>query len=306
MLDREQLEAFATLIEAQSFEGAAAVLQISRDAVSQRLKALEETLATVLVLRNQPLVQTAAGGVLLQHVKALRLLEDATLVQLNPPARCRASVPVTLVVNADCLATWFPKVMWTLLRSEDVAIELISDEQDPSLERLTRGAAMGCLSTLERPPGGFLAQVLGAMEYRCYATPRFVEQHFGEGMSHASVAEAPAILLKRQDALHDHFLQQVLGLRIERYLRHCVSSPNALLDVILAGVGYGLAPCMQARGFVEDGELIDLAPATPCLVPLYWHHWAAEPPLSQAITRLVRDCAKEVLVSRWDVAGGSD
>ena len=50
MLDRDQLETFATVAEEQSFERAALKLNITRGAVSQRIKALEESLATVLLI----------------------------------------------------------------------------------------------------------------------------------------------------------------------------------------------------------------------------------------------------------------
>ena len=73
MLDRDQLETFATVAEVQSFERAASVLNITRGAVSQRIKSLEESLATVLLMRDKPIAPTPAGEVLLRHVKALRL-----------------------------------------------------------------------------------------------------------------------------------------------------------------------------------------------------------------------------------------
>jgi LysR family transcriptional regulator (chromosome initiation inhibitor) len=40
MLDRDQLETFATVVEQQSFDRAATALSITRGAVSQRIKAL--------------------------------------------------------------------------------------------------------------------------------------------------------------------------------------------------------------------------------------------------------------------------
>ena len=58
MLDRDQLETFATVVEQQSFDRAASVLSITRGAVSQRIKALEESLSTVLVKRERPVAAT--------------------------------------------------------------------------------------------------------------------------------------------------------------------------------------------------------------------------------------------------------
>ena len=67
MLDRDQLETFATIAELQSFERAAGALRITRGAVSQRIKALEQSLATVLLVRDRPVVATASGAAHRRH-----------------------------------------------------------------------------------------------------------------------------------------------------------------------------------------------------------------------------------------------
>ncbi len=111
MLDRDQLETFATVAEQQSFERAAAVLNVTRGAVSQRIKALEESLATILLLRDKPVMPTHAGEALLRHVKALRLLEASSLRELSTETDHDGPVPLSIAVNADSLATWFPPLL---------------------------------------------------------------------------------------------------------------------------------------------------------------------------------------------------
>lgn len=298
MLDREQLETFATVVEESSFERAAAVLNVTRGAVSQRIKALEESLASVLLVRDKPVVPTAAGEVLLGHVKALRLLEDAALAELAPKDDKRAPVPIAVAVNADSLATWFPKMLWPLLLRRRVALEVVTDDQDHTLGRLARGEVIGCISTEKRPAAGFVAEPLGAMEYRCYATPAFAQQHFPSGLSLQAALNAPAVLFNRKDSLHDDFLERVFGFRVDRYTRHYLPSPGTLLDGVRAGVGYGLVPTVQARQYAELNQLVDLVPAMPVFVMLYWHHWVMEPPLSREITQLVVDEARQALVAR--------
>lgn len=295
MLDREHLETFATVIEEKSFERAASVLNVTRGAVSQRVKALEESLATVLVVRERPVAQTAAGEVLLRHVKALRLLENSTLSELNPQDKRVAPVPVAIAVNADSLATWFPRVLWPLLQRHRLAIEVISDDQDHTLQRLVKGEVLGCLSTEAKPANGFVAEALGEMEYRCCATPAFANDHFRHGLTVAAVLESPSVLFNRKDSLHDEFLEQLFGFRVERYGRHYVPAPAVLLDAILAGVGYGLVPSMQAQHQLDSGDLVDLAPTKPSRVPLYWHHWAAEPSFAQEITHHIVEGARQAL-----------
>ncbi|WP_428424393.1 HTH-type transcriptional regulator ArgP [Methylibium sp.] len=296
MLDRDQLETFATVAEEQSFERAASVLNVTRGAVSQRIKALEESLATVLLLREKPITPTPAGEILLRHVKALRMLEGAALQELMPTPKPHAPVSMAIAVNADSLATWFPLVLQKLLLERRVALEVVTDDQDHTSARLARGEVVGCISTGARAAAGFLADCLGAMEYRCYANPAFAHEFFPEGLTVPAVLAAPAVLYNRKDSLHDEFLQRRFGFSIESYARHYLPSPLTLLEGIGMGVGYGLVPNSQARSLVDDGRLVDIAPDEPVMVDLYWHHWDLEPSLAREITTLVVSEARRQLL----------
>jgi len=148
LLDRDQLETFATIVELQSFERAAGALRITRGAVSQRIKALEQSLAAILLVRDKPVVATPAGETLLRHVQAVRMLEGSTLRELAPSARMGEPVPMAVSVNADSLATWFRGVLWALLRERGVALEVIVDDLDHTATRLARGQVMGCVTAI--------------------------------------------------------------------------------------------------------------------------------------------------------------
>ena len=296
MLDRDQLETFATVAEQQSFERAAAVLHVTRGAVSQRIKALEESLATILLLREKPVTPTPAGESLLRHVKALRLLEASSLRELSTAADHDGPVPLSIAVNADSLATWFPPLLRELFARRLVALEVVTDDQDHTSSRLLRGEVVGCISTDAKAAAGFLAKPLGAMEYRCYATPGFIAEFLADGLTVRNVLRAPAVLFNRKDALHDEFLQRRFGMRIDRYPRHYLPSPSALLEGIAMGAGYGLVPSTQAQGLVQEGVLQELAPDEPVKVDLYWHHWEMEPPIAREITELIVARAEQCLI----------
>jgi LysR family transcriptional regulator (chromosome initiation inhibitor) len=295
MLDRDQLETFATVVEQQSFDRAATVLSITRGAVSQRIKALEESLSTVLVKRERPVAATHAGEVLLRHVKALRILEGSALQELTPTAKPHAPVSLAIAVNADSLATWFPEVLKELLLGQLVALEVIADDQDHTSALLARGDVIGCISTSAKPADGFLAECLGAMEYRCYATPAFASTHFPNGLTVPAVLSTPAVLFNRKDSLHDDFLKKHFGFAVERYARHYLPSPVALLEGVAMGAGYGLIPSWQAAPLVEAGQLVDVCPNEREMVDLFWHHWDLEPPMASDITALIVKVARNSL-----------
>lgn len=287
MFDRDQLETFATVAEEQSFERAATLLNITRGAVSQRIRALEETLATVLLRRERPVAPTPTGEVLLRHVKALRLLEGSTLREIAPTAGATNHVQISVAVNADSLATWFSGVLRQVQAERCVALEVIADDQDHTSGRLLRGEVTGCISTDAKAAAGFVAEPLGAMEYRCYANCDFARTFFPTGLAAKAVVSAPAVLFNRKDSLHDDFLKSYFGFAIDRYPKHYLPSPAALLDGIEMGLGYGLAPSQQAQPLAESGQLVDLASDKRVMVNLYWHHWDIEPPLAHQVSVLI-------------------
>ena len=295
LLDREQLETFATVAEHGSFDRAAMALNVTRGAISQRIKALEESLAAVLLVREKPVRPTPRGEMLLRHVKALRVLEAAMLQEVLPIGSECAPVPVAIAVNADSLVGWFGPIVSRLTSQHRVALEIVSDDQDHTFTRLARGEVIGCVSTESNATQGFLAEPLGAMEYRCVAERTFAAQHFPNGLTLPAVLSAPAVLFDRKDALHDSFLCARFGFKIERYVRHYIPSPHGLLDAIAAGCGYGVAPTDQAQPLLDEGRLVELAPNIPTSVSLYWHHWESELPLAREITRIVLDQARQAL-----------
>ena len=136
------------------------------------------------------------------------------------------------------------------------------------------------------------------MEDRCYASPAFAAEFLAHGLSMPSVLNAAAVLFNRKDSLHDEFLARHFGFAVDRYPKHYLPSPVALLEGIVMGLGYGLAPSAQAGPVAASGALIELAPDDPVLVDLYWHHWEVEPPLAQEISRLVIDEARRHLLLR--------
>jgi LysR family transcriptional regulator, chromosome initiation inhibitor len=296
MLDRDHLETFAAVAEEQSFERAATQLNITRGAVSQRIRCLEESMASVLLVRNKPVVPTAAGEVLLRHVKALRLLEGSTLRELKPAPDLHPWVSLAIAVNADSLATWFPSVLQQLQRERRVALEIVTDDQDHTSARLMRGEVVGCISTDAKAASGFAADALGSMAYRCYASPTFAADFLPAGLSLPAVLSAAAVLFNRKDSLHDAFLARHFGFAIDRYAKHYLPSPVALLEGIAMGLGYGLIPTAQAEPLVAAGRLIEVAHEEPVLIDLYWHHWELEPPLAREISQLVIEQAHRHLV----------
>jgi LysR family transcriptional regulator (chromosome initiation inhibitor) len=290
--DRQQLEAFAAVVEIQHFGRAARVLNITRGAVSQRIKTLEERLGMPLLMREGN-VPTSAGEVLLRHIQMLRLLEADTLQQLKPTGKAQSRIAIA--VNADSLATWFEPVAWAIAK-QNIGLEILVEHQDFTLPLLARGEAIGCVSTEANPLTGFRAESVGSMEYACVANPKFSQTHFSKGLNLHDILAAPVVLINRKDRLHAEFVERLLGFGVNGYAMNYFPSPAALLSAIRAGVGYGLMPSVLAQPLIDSGEIEVLAPYHKMFVNLYWHRWEAAPSHTQAINELVMRHARQALV----------
>ncbi|NCN28075.1 LysR family transcriptional regulator [bacterium] len=83
-LPSQQLEAFHTICQTESFSIAARELGVTQSALSQRIKKLEDTLNTILVNReSQPISLTSSGEKLLQYCSVLSKIEEEYISDLS-------------------------------------------------------------------------------------------------------------------------------------------------------------------------------------------------------------------------------
>ena len=108
-LDGQQLAAFAAVIQLGSFDAAAERLNVTPSAISQRIKALEQRVGQVLVVRGKPCVATVAGVPLLQPAAQTTLLESEALAELGEGDNPTQPTRISIAVNADSMATWSPR-----------------------------------------------------------------------------------------------------------------------------------------------------------------------------------------------------
>ncbi|MFT4232847.1 MAG: LysR family transcriptional regulator, partial [Leucobacter sp.] len=152
----EHLATFAAIIEEGSFEAAARRLHITPSAVSQRVRAMEQRVGSVLLRRTRPVETTAAGAAVLRAARQVeRVLGDvaAELGQSGGAAAGAGSL-IPIVVNADSLATWFVPALARAARETGARFEVVRADETVSTERLRSGEVMAALTaTAEAVPG---------------------------------------------------------------------------------------------------------------------------------------------------------
>ncbi|MDY0908904.1 LysR family transcriptional regulator ArgP [Microbacterium sp. CFBP9034] len=276
----ELAETVAAVVDEGTLDAAARRLYITPSAVSQRIKALEELLGRVVLVRSKPARATEAGVAVVRLARQAALLEHDTLAELgtDPDGGARTTVP--LAVNADSLATWFLEPLARLSERHPVVFELHRDDQDFTAGLLESGTVMGAVTSRATPVAGCRVSGLGAMRYEAVATPGFVERWLAGGLRDA-LAGAPVVDFDRRDDLQNEWLVGQ-GVDPSRPPRHYVPASNDFATSVRLGLGWALLPRFQSHDALERGELVLLGGA-PIDVPLHWQQWNLRSPLLDAI-----------------------
>lgn len=296
MLDPAQLAALAAVHRRGSFDLAAAELHVTPSAISQRIKALEDSAGTLLIRRASPCTATPAGLRMIRHHDEMVLLERtlaADLPHLSPRA-----ATLRIAVNADSLATW---ILPALAEVEGFLYDLVIDDQDVSQDWLKRGEVQAALTSHPRPPQGCDSIALGALRYRATASPAYLRRWMPEGPTAEALANAPALTFSDKDRLQEMWVTRQLGpARRPACPTHRMASSQAFVDASLAGLGWGMNPETLVAGPIAEGRLVDLAPDLPLDVPLYWQFARLTAPATAALTCAIRQHAARALVAPTD------
>ncbi|HEY5582161.1 MAG TPA: LysR family transcriptional regulator ArgP, partial [Rhodoferax sp.] len=271
----------------------------TQSAVSQRLRSLEVQVGTVLIVRSRPLKATAAGQLLLKHTKMLRLLRadlERDLKELAPSSLrgAREEGRISIAVNADSIATWALGALGELAR-RGLGLEIITDDQDFTIEWLREGRVLGCVTTLKQALRSCKMVPLGAMRYLAVAEAAYAAAHCPGGLSAHNFRNVPFIAFNRKDDLQGEFIAHTFHLKHVALSQLYVPSSEGQVSAVLAGWGVSVLPELQVREHLRSGRLVNLAPGHVLPVDLYWHCWNLDSVVLDALTAALTDAAAVAL-----------
>lgn len=293
-MDLEQLRALAAVVDHETFEAAAHELRLTPSAVSQRIKALERSVGSVLVRRLKPVVPTPAGERLLRSARQLLLIADEALLALRSEEAHDGAGPgaaggvaerlrVPIVANADSIATWLPPAIREVALGGRIAVELLRDDEHATADLLRSGDAVGAVTADPRPVQGCRVRPLGTMVYRAKASAEFVERWFPGGATPEALAAAPVMQYDRKDSHQLALLARVAPDAAPP--QHFIPDSVQYVEAVGAGLGWGMVPDQQD----PDGLLVELDPEWTEDLELYWQAWTLDSPgLAEVTDAVVR------------------
>ncbi|OHX14083.1 LysR family transcriptional regulator [Chromobacterium sphagni] len=259
--DAQALLAFDALVRCGSFTAAADELHCTKSRISQLVKALEQDLGTVLVLRNTRRVAlTETGQRLAVHARELRSLLERARLDVN---EAEGEVSGPLVISS---ITSFAQYLLAPILAElavlhpclKLKLQVENRLQDPISEGLDF-----CIRTRNVHDDALVAKPLGFVREWAFAAPDYLAKapplKTPEDLSHHRILldtsrpklrDAPEWLLEK-----DGVQKQV---RIQPVLSSHQYAP--LLSGAIAGSGIALLPHYVAIEHLKSGRLTPVLP----------------------------------------------
>ncbi|MET0448387.1 MAG: LysR family transcriptional regulator ArgP [Aeromicrobium sp.] len=285
-MDLAQLAALVAVIDEGSFDGAASALHLTPSAVSQRIKALEQSAGQVLVRRTKPAEVTAAGEPYLRLARQIEVLvHEAGTAE---PADDTRPVTVPIALSADAMATWVLPALATV--ADGICFDLHRDDQSRTAELLRAGTVMGAITSVVEPVQGCRSTRLGIARYRPMATPAFVERWFADGVTPDALAVAPIVVFDRNDDLQERYLRRRSRRRLDPP-RHRVPASADFAEAVALGLGWAVLPHEQSDDREAAGLLVELDPGQHVDVVLHWQQWTLQTPALEAVAAAIREAA---------------
>ncbi|KUO15043.1 LysR family transcriptional regulator ArgP [Streptomyces dysideae] len=293
-LPLDHVRTLLAVVDEGTFDAAAAALHVTPSAVSQRVKALEQRTGRVLLVRTKPVRPTESGEVVVRFARQLARLERDARAELGMSG-AREPTRVSVAVNADSLATWFLGALTRVPEEPPLSFELRREDEAHTAALLREGLVMAAVTSSPDAVSGCSVRPLGRMRYLAAASPEFAGRHL-DGPLREALAVAPVVAFDRRDELQDAFVRRVRrGRGGASAVRHFVPTSEGFVAAVVAGLGWGLVPEVQADPLLSAGRLVPLAPDRTVDVPLYWQQWKLDSPALATVAEAVAATAAEAL-----------
>lgn len=295
-LDPVALTTLSAVVQEGTFDRAAAALHVTPSAVSQRIRALEQSVGQVVVDRRKPVTPTDAGQVLLRLAGHWDLLVHDALAELVPESSDVAHPLVRVVVNADSLATW---ILPAMARAQDelgITLDVLREDEEHASDLLRSGAALAAVTADPTPVPGCRITPLGSLRFVAVCTPAFRERWLPRGARGADLDVAPMVRFDRKDTMQHRVAR--------RWVRRDIDPPATFIrssrefaEAVRLGMGWAMVPLAWAEEDLASGALVTFSRRPHHDVPLHWLAWRLPSRTLEVLTRCVTEQAASTLRS---------
>lgn len=285
-IDYKLIRILDLVIKEQGFEKAAARLDVTQSAVSQRIKQLENEFGELVISRTTPPKPTELGK------KLIKLLYHVNLMERDIFDNDYGNIEIIPIsINADSLATWFLPAIKDVLEDAQFRLHIEVDDETLTLNHLISGNVLGAISTQGKPIINGKCDYIGCLDYIFVATPTFAKHYFPDGVTKESLLRAPVISFSSNSDQHHLFLQEYFEITPGNLVSHIVPSSEAYIQLILQHSACCMVPKQQIKEELESQEIINLMPELLQQKKLYWHRYNLESEPIRRLTKAIKENA---------------
>jgi LysR family transcriptional regulator (chromosome initiation inhibitor) len=293
-LDPVALATLSAVVEEGTFERAAARLHVTPSAVSQRIRALEQSVGQVVVARSKPVTPTEAGQVLLRLAGHWDLLVHDALTELVPEASEEAHPLVRIVVNADSLATWILPALARAQQELGITLDVLREDEEHASDLLRSGAALAAVTADPTPVPGCRITPLGSLRFVAVCTPGFRQRWLPRGARAADLDVAPMVRFDRKDTMQHRVARRWVRREIDPPASY-IRSSREFAEAVRLGMGWAMVPLAWAEDDLASGTLVTVSRRPYHDVPLHWLAWRLPSRTLEVLTRCVTEQAVRTL-----------
>lgn len=289
-LSIDLVRTLAIVVDTGTLEAASQQLGVTPSAVSQRLRALEEQIGRVLLIRSRPVRLTDAGRAVVQFARQADVLEQQTLLELGlgeepaPPRRLAVSL------DTDFWNPWLAAAA----RAADTAsarFELYDERDARQLDAIELSATLATVATAQ---AGWTSVPLGSSGLCAVATPEFMARWNLPDRKGDALTAVPAVVARTKQARHNAFASE-LGARMQDPSPTIVPNSTAVVGAVLRGMGWAVVPTVIAEPHISAGKLGRASAAVRAVESYYWNRWGLSSDPLDALTREILDAASRLL-----------
>lgn len=282
----DRLKAFVMIAQVGTVFGAGRALGITQTAVTQRIRALEKELNITLFTRSRKGMRlTTEGQALHQYCKGAEELEGAVFSKLT--GRGQVS-DINLTIAGPTSAMHFHYVRGSVAvmkKYKHLSIHMIVDDHSDRVDMVRTNRAQLAIVAPDRVPNEMDSKMLNPDKWILACSTAWKGRKLEDILTNERIVDFYESDRSTLNYLAKFKLDHLVG-RPRLYVNHNLP----LVDLFVAGIGYGTLTQQFAKPYLESGVLMPLNQGRVMEVPLAltWYPRPQMPDYFRDVIRAIR------------------
>lgn len=249
-----QLQAFMSVVETKTVHAAAALLNLTQTAVTQRIRALETQLRTTLFIRSRRGMElTPEGEALLRYCQTVKVLEGETIAKISGAGHI-SEIEVRIVGPSSTMRSRIiPNLIEVIKKFPNLLLRFIFSDADNLQQQLKAGNCDFAILTATNAAPEMSTKALMPERYKLVCSSKWKKYSLDSILQNQRIIDFYA-----SDQMTLNYLQHFNLLPSMQKTRHFVNNIDAIAELVAAGVGYTTLTEEFASRYIHEGKIIFL------------------------------------------------